>query len=353
MNRLIVAHLRTANAGNGELEHMFSGLNDTDWTVDSWLPGEPLSDKCWQAASSFFYVAWPEWCLSHDDYVNNHIFLEETKEAIRIFRKAGGKVVWQLNNLFPHEVDTAGVVDDYFKWFTEHVDIVVSRTQSNLDLFLQYHPRLRGLPSIIIGFGDYTDIVPFQALSQTQARTVLGLPLDKCIGGVLGVVRRYKNPELAADVAIECGDSQFMLVIAGACNDSRLIRQLGGRARSHSSVDFRPAYLSEAELANWLAALDFVLVPTSLATTSGVASLAVAHGCPVVLPERGEYVELQELAGKDRVWTYRGGFRGAILKKTILMAMEGRHEGRTTASLGPWSQVSSKLKQGLQCTLSS
>jgi len=100
-----------------------------------------------------------------------------------------------------------------------------------------------------------------------------------------GAVRPYKGLDLALE-ALACltaGGVDAHLLVAGRFWESprpyaELVDRLGLRGR----VTFDNRYVPDDESAVMFAAADLTLLPYRSASQSGVAQLALAHGCPVV-----------------------------------------------------------------------
>jgi glycosyltransferase involved in cell wall biosynthesis len=65
-------------------------------------------------------------------------------------------------------------------------------------------------------------------------------------------------------------------------------------ARSVGVAEFRPGWLTDADLREWLAAADAVLFNYRAIFTSGAACLARSYGVPILIPRRLRTVELGE-----------------------------------------------------------
>ncbi len=65
-------------------------------------------------------------------------------------------------------------------------------------------------------------------------------------------------------------------------------------ARAEGVAEFRPGWLADADLREWLSAADAVLFNYRAIFTSGAACLARSYGVPILMPRRLQTVELGE-----------------------------------------------------------
>ncbi len=125
-------------------------------------------------------------------------------------------------------------------------------------------------------------VLTVPAPAREEARRRLGLGAEPLLL-FLGLVRRYKGVDLLLDAAPaivrETGAS--IAVVGEVFPDAA---DLGRRARSNPVRDrilWNDAYVSEEEMALWLAACDAVVLPYRAISGSGIAARALAAGRPV------------------------------------------------------------------------
>ncbi|MBN1928349.1 MAG: glycosyltransferase [Chlorobiaceae bacterium] len=126
--------------------------------------------------------------------------------------------------------------------------------------------------------------------AKADARRALGLPADAPVLLFFGYVREYKGLDtlLEAMASVLRRDPAFRLVIAGEFMlDSSRFREHARRLGIDNSVAFREGYVPAGEVATLMAAADAVVLPYRSATQSGIISLALGHGVPVIACNAG------------------------------------------------------------------
>jgi beta-1,4-mannosyltransferase len=314
---ILAAHLGSHAGGNPDLTLLYEAIRAAGDVEVEPFSVRALVRQRWDVV----HIYWPEWCVRRDrgiglaavDFTN--LLLQ-----LRAARLRGTKIVWSLNNVHPHETDSLGLIDAFLSGFSRVVDLAVCSSQSLLDEFIREYPAIRGAESRVIRPGHYRGVYPDDALSKCAARGKLGLPLDERILLSLGMVRRYKNviPLVRCYRELsDAGEGGTRLVIAGETLDQDFAVRLRRECEGISSIRLDLQYVNDADLQFYLRSADALIVPTSLATYSGTAMLALSFDCPVVVPRRGTFIEMREALGPSWVRAYEGGIRPSVLRSAF------------------------------------
>lgn len=128
------------------------------------------------------------------------------------------------------------------------------------------------------------------APSKSDARRAIDLPDAAKVLLFFGYVREYKGLDtlLEAMASVMRSDPSFRLVVAGEfILDSSRFREHARRLGIDGAVEFREGYVPAGEVATLFAAADAVVLPYRSATQSGIVSLALGHGVPVIACNAG------------------------------------------------------------------
>ena len=129
-------------------------------------------------------------------------------------------------------------------------------------------------------------------VARADARRQLDLP-DGPLVLMFGTVEPYKGIE---EVLAHWGAAQPVatLVLAGKPCDPDYAAHITRCAQGLERVSLRLGWMSDAQLGQWLSAVDAVVFNYRQIFTSGAATLARSWGVPVVLPQRLTTVDLAE-----------------------------------------------------------
>jgi beta-1,4-mannosyltransferase len=342
--RMLVPVLDDFAGGCPELPAWFAAARAAEHVeIADYSPGIMIRER-WDV----IYVYWPEWCVRRDRGLGVTAFdAARLLAEFGVAKLRGAKVVWHANNVLPHESDRLGLVDTFVRGFAHLVDQIVACTQTVLDDFVRHYPVLRAIDQRVIPIGHYRDFYPDRRLTRDDARAVLGLPTDVKIAMALGMVRAYKNlvPLVRCFRDVVAHRKDVMLVVAGKPLPEELGERLRYECRDLDSVRLDLKFIPDDDLQYYLRAANFVAVPTTLATTSGSAMLALSFDRPVVIPHRAEYLEWREQLGETWLHTYEGGIRPGVLDRAFDAAPP---EGRPPLErYHDWSSSSQRLLQAL------
>ena len=115
-----------------------------------------------------------------------------------------------------------------------------------------------------------------------EARTALGLEVDKQYLLFFGLIRPYKGLDLLLHALAEHPDKKLLIV--GECYEAiekytRLIKQLGLEAQ----IELQNRFVTIKEAAQYFSAADALVLPYKSATQSGVVAMAYHYQLPMVV----------------------------------------------------------------------
>jgi glycosyltransferase involved in cell wall biosynthesis len=145
-----------------------------------------------------------------------------------------------------------------------------------------------GKPAILVDHPLYDNFGA--AVSKTEAREHLGLPLNDKIILFFGFIRQYKGLDILLDAMAhqEIRNSGIKLLIAGEFYQDKQpylaqIDKLGIR----DSVILHSEFVGDAEVRYYCCAADFIVQPYRQATQSGVTPLAYHFEKPMIVTNVG------------------------------------------------------------------
>ena len=136
---------------------------------------------------------------------------------------------------------------------------------------------------------------PFTLPGRLAARRSLGLPEGGLVALFLGLIRPYKGVDVLLDAAARLGESSpWRFLVAGEPWGA-----LGGELEHRveeldlsERVRLDLGWVPEDRVPTYLAAADLVVLPYRAGSQSAVASMALAHGMPVLSTRVGGLPEL-------------------------------------------------------------
>ena len=247
----------------------------------------------WQGVD-ILHIHWPEYALSLP-------FSRMLLHAFTLFassiwhRSRGGKVVWTVHNLSPHEDRYPFLVKWFYRALAHVVDGLIFLTETSRSLFQEDEKMqpFKDKPATVIPHGHYLPVYP-DRLSKGEARKLLNLPPDAKVILFFGALRPYKGVEELLAAAQDLSSEDFLFLIAGRPLSEDYKKQLMRMAGECSHIQFHPWHVPDEKVPLYCSSADLMILPYKEILNSGTAFLALTFGVPVVVPRLGSLKELSQ-----------------------------------------------------------
>lgn len=207
--------------------------------------------------------------------------------ALRAFMAAGGRLIWTIHNVLPHDARYHDLEVEMANEILRHADLVHLLSRETFDLVDGvYHVDPERV--VIVEHNSFVGIYP-DWITRDGARERLGIgPTDNVLI-VVGGIRPYKGIDRLLDILDELieDDPSLLLLIAGGAGQQPGIAELEERCLAHPRVISQFKHLPNAELQAWFAAADVAVLPYVNILNSSAFQLAPSFGLPVVGPRMG------------------------------------------------------------------
>ena len=263
-------------------------------------------------------------------------------------REAGGRVVWTVHNILPHEARFEAEEIRLSVEVAARSEVIHVLVQGTAKLVAPYFElpgdRLLHVPHMSY-LGAYEDHV-----SRPDARHDLGLQADELVYLVLGAIRPYKGlPELLDAWASLPPDRPRRLVIAGAPSDEPGIDELIERAALAPGVLLDARKIPAPEMQTFLRAADVAVLPYRQALNSGALMLALTFGLPVIVPAGSGLAEVvDERFARTFEPTGATALADALLEAPGLVSESAREAASATAADLRPNVVARRFAMGLR-----
>lgn len=237
-----------------------------------------------------------------------------------VARLRGCPVVWTVHDVSPFKRRHDWLLRPYMRAVMALVSGYVFMNASSKAEFLSMHPGQAHKPSVIIAHGTF----PVEPVRPARAAVLRASAEDGTpafLVGILGDIKPYKNIAALAQVPATDGTGRpIRLVVAGRVDPdgdgSMLERALAaaGAERVHR-LDKR---LSDEDLAEWISAVDVVLLPYLKGSNSGFAILVLSAGGRLVGSDLPMFHDLEQEIG--RPWVYCATARGTLSLADAVLA---------------------------------
>lgn len=253
--------------------------------------------------------------------------IERFLDQLDCFRAAGGKIIWTIHNLSPHDESKRGTNADLQKGLLELADILhlhslpaLAAAKAELDL--------PGRKVRVIPHQNYTGAYPF--FVREAARAGLELPDTGMIALCPGRIAPYKQPNELIEAFLAIAKADDRLIIAGHTE-----KDLAIELPEDNRLVYRNGFATPEEVGKLHAAADFIVLPYRASLTSGSAILAATLGRAVLGPDTPglrDVVEQERTGLLYQPDDLRGALRVALSTDATTWAERGRAAAHATAA---------------------
>ena len=230
-------------------------------------------------------------------------------EDLDTYRARGGRLVWTVHNVLPHEMRFEAAEIDLCVAVAERADVIHVLVERTPELVAPYYelPRERVLH---VPHPSYQGVYP-DHVSRDDARRELGLMPDEFVVAAVGDIRPYKGLDDLLDAWQDVPtDRPRRLLIAGApLRDQRDAQAIVERAGVAPRVQVDARRIPPEELQVIFRAADVMILPYRRALNSGALLLALTFGVPVIVPEAAGFAEIVD---PSFARTFRAGDRASL-----------------------------------------
>ncbi len=243
------------------------------------------------------HLHWPEELVGWTPPTSDSI--DRLEAALRWWRQRT-RLVATVHNYLPHRAQEHPLDRQLYSTVYEAVDTLGHFSRYSREMIRAGFPNVTPSKQIIHPPSLYTHIRA-HAVGRREARKRLKLNDDVFAALVFGTLRKPMEFELVKGALAQCGLANLQILFAGRFGLTTRFKRAAYRARLQlwrrtAPVQvlngFRNGFLSDAETALLFEAADAVLVPRyGEHLNSGVVSLAMTMGTPIIAPDYGAYSE--------------------------------------------------------------
>lgn len=284
------------NRANPYQGMLFAGLGAVDaYPVAVTDVIEHLQTRAVAAVPGILNIHWTTPILQYaDGPFRAAIELDRFSAALHQFRAAGGRLVWTLHNVLPHETRHVWAETQLAQLMADRADAIHALseiTARQASEVLRLDPRR----VVVIEHSSYLGCYPHW-ISRQAARRQLGLADTDRVLVALGGIRPYKGLGRLLDVFHELAeeDPSLRLLVAGKPAQTQETAGLKRRCEQSPRVISEFSHVPDDQLQVWFGAADLAVLPYSRILNSGVFWLAHTFGLPIVGPRTGALLDLAD-----------------------------------------------------------
>lgn len=206
---------------------------------------------------------------------------------LALLKRLGIRLVWTAHDLMNHEGRYPDLDARCRRATAALADAIIVHCACARREVISRFGVTRSDKLFVIPHGGYSERFPATPSDRTRARHLHAWPLDETMMLFLGNLRRHKGlPELIdAFRAAKLPDTR--LVIRGQPFSQDIADQIAALVTGDPSIDYKPGFVTDAQVPEYMQAADAVVCPFTSSLTSGSVSLAMTFGRACVAPRLG------------------------------------------------------------------
>lgn len=266
------------------------------------------------------------------------------------FLALGGIFVWTVHNVLPHETVYPDLELELCRELSERASLVHVHSPLVPELVAPFY-RIAPGKTIVAPHGNYLGVYPV-SLDRARARIRFDLPAHAPVFLFLGQIRPYKGLDALRGAFAACRKNfrSAHLIVAGKPKGIEP-EDVARFFSDPDHVQVYPDFIPDRDLAMYLQAADYLVIPYRQVLTSGSVLLGQSFSLPPIVPDLGilpDHVAdgvsgyLYDPAGPE-------GLAGAMLRA---LENHGRHGELAAGALEAarkfsWERSSAVLASGI------
>ena len=302
-----VSHVVGSAAQLGDVVLLTSTGASTSAEFETYLAGAPIKvderfDQIYPSAAEFV-AAIADYCASTDV---STVFVMDADKSVKRWWLDAPKRLWALPRAKRPKIVFLFTRYPARLSPTDRIGLMHRVAKASLSVAAMASGSLHRVVSLAgrddMGKGTIVKLVRDPAIcgahsrDRASIRASLGLPADRRLVGIFGVISDRKNVPLVA-AAVRRGAPEAQLLLAGSMEPD-VAQWLAGRSDAErAAIRVYEGFLSNETLDLLVAASDVVVIAQNNNGPSGIMGKAVAAGVPVL--SAGSMVRARELAALD------------------------------------------------------
>lgn len=248
------------------------------------------SSEFWMCLNDFdlLHLHWPEELLGWN--FADAKLMDRVLANLDKWRQTA-KLICTVHNDLPHGHQTPAMASFYQKFY-DRMDLIGHFTEVSSAIVMARFPEIEAARHIVHGMNDYDHVRPL-AMDRSEAREMLGLPMDSCVIGVIGQLRTKAELDLLT-AGLAAADRRILFAARRPPPRNMFERSFGPRSfarwRRRNDVMQLEGYIEDREVVAIMQGCDAIVIPRCHGElNSGILPFAMTFGTPLIVPDFGTF----------------------------------------------------------------
>lgn len=216
-------------------------------------------------------------------------------KIIWFYRFLGGKIIWTIHNLKPHDGLWLGFHKKLHRWMAKKSDVILVHSTSQIDevcnRYSIEHSKIEVIPHPVFP-AEITD--KSSAIDVLNSRFSLNLKPSMNIVGAFGAISKYKNFEKTIEALDESNFSGKFLIFGYVKKGQQSVHNfLDHASKKYSWLIYKPGFVQEKDIPAIMSSMDFCLFNFTDIHNSGGIEMARSYKRKIIAPRIGILKDLE------------------------------------------------------------
>jgi len=228
----------------------------------------------------WLYLYWSEQLYAAKE---PHKRAEQFERFIKILlklKKRGIRILWTMNNEFPHEADDVEFHKQAYAKIIELSDLIHVHFAAAVEHLKQTY-QVDARKIVVVPHGHYSNYYG-TPIPKAEARQIFGIPPEAIVMLNFGYLRKYKGIEEAIASFHETQNPRLYFLIAGEPADENIVEYFENERRRNPRLIMQLSKIKEKDFVPLLSAADSFMFPSRTFFTSGSIMLALTYNLPFI-----------------------------------------------------------------------
>jgi len=223
--------------------------------------------------------------------------------CIALLKLFGGKLIWTVHNLKPHNKKWLGMHQKMHSWMAQKSDLILVHSKHVIEDVIRYYSVSANKIVVHAHPRFPANIIPKEkAISKLNSKYNYSLTKDDLVLGFFGAISSYKKiPETIKLLNGEKFNGKFLVFGYIKKGEQKLDQQLREMANTYEWFNYSPGFLEEESIPVVLSAFDWFLINYEEFTTSGSFELAHSYKRKIIAPKKSSILDYE---GQENVFLF-------------------------------------------------
>ncbi len=214
-------------------------------------------------------------------------------KMIFFYKLLGGKLIWTIHNIIPHDKKWLGLHQKMHIWMADKADAILVHSKTIIPEVIDYYSA-KSDKIYVVKHPEFpaTIIDRENAIEHLNSKYGTNLSSNDLIIGSFGAISSYKGLHELVELLDQMDfKGKYLLFGYVKKGQVKLHKSLSDFAQKHDWFIYRPTFISEEDIPYLMSAFDYAVFNFSEISTSGGVEMALSYKRKIIAPAKGTLID--------------------------------------------------------------